>query len=490
MNYYVMSGGWPATSESLVEPAAAYEFSAQSAYVAANDSHRRQRIPARPQIEDELLTRPQRAKLGENARDMIRNYAVAAWAVRCHLNYICAHRASVATKDDGFNREVEHWLAKRMQADRFDASKRFPGRRFVRLLEAQRVISGDVLVVRTSGGGLQGIEYDRVFTPIATAAGGSQAWRPLGKAERWIGGVRVTPALEHLGYAVHARRTGGAFEFEREVPVRDAFLFGYFDRFDQVRGVSPLAPGLNQLRDVAEAQLYALAKAKVSQFFALVMNRAVDDDDDEEDASLDIDLGGGPCQVDLNPGDEAKFLESATPSTQFQDFTKTVLQLALRALDIPISFFNESETNFYGSRGAWIHYQNAAEDKREGVRELLLWWTAWALLRAIVEGELVVPRRLSVEDVLAAVEWIPSASAWWNPTTELQGQMWAISAGLDNPQRICRENGTDVFANIDAIAAVLQYAKTAGVPLTFTPNLGPAATLEALAALEAQKGGA
>lgn len=477
---YVVGSAFP---EGLVECAdSSRQFSAgsTSAYNAANDSHRRQRVPARPQMEDELLTRQQRAKLGENARDQVRNYAVAAWAVRCHLNYICAHRANFATPDAGFNRDLKQWLAIRMRADRFDTSKRFPGSRFIRLLEAQRVVCGDVLVVRNQDGGLQGIEYDRVFNSLdATRI-------TLSNGQRWIGGVKVTKSLEHLAYSVHSRKTGGAFEFEREVPARDAMLFGYFDRFDQIRGVSPLAPGLNALRDVAEAQIYALAKAKISQFFALVTNRASDDEDDAE--PLDVDLGGGPVQLDLNHGDEASFLESATPSTQFQDFTKTVLQLALRALDIPISFFNESETNFFGSRGAWIHYQNAAHDKREGVRELLAWWSAWAILRAIRDGEIVLPRRVTVDQVLASLEWIPAASAWWNPTTELQGQLWAIGAALDNPQRLCRENGTDVFQNIDALAEVLAYAKEKGVPITFTPNLGPGVTMAALEAADQQKG--
>lgn len=476
---YVVGSSFP---EGLVEcDSSSRQFSTGSAYQAANDSHRRQRVIVRPQIEDELLTRTQRAKLGENARDQVRNYAVAAWAVRCHLNYICAHRPSFSTSDAGFNRELEKWITVRMRADRFDTAKRFPGSRFIRLLEAQRVVCGDVLVVRNVEGGLQGVEYDRVFNHAeATRAA-------LLNGQRWIGGVKVTKSLEHKSYAVHSRKTGGQFEFEAEVPARDAFLFGYFDRFDQVRGVSPLAPGLNALRDVAEAQVYALAKAKLSQFFALVMKRSTDDGDEEEEG-LDVDLGGGPVQLDLNHGDEAEFLESATPSTQFQDFTRTVLQLALRALDIPISFFNESETNFFGSRGAWIHYQNAAQDKREGVRELLAWWSSWAILRAIRDGEIVLPRRLTVDQVIAALEWIPAASAWWNPTTELQGQLWAIGAALDNPQRLCRENGTDVFRNIDALAEVLAYAKEKGVPITFTPNLGPGVTMAALAEADQQKG--
>ena len=48
---------------------------------------------------------------------------------------------------------------------------------------------------------------------------------------------------------------------------------GFFDRFDQLRGISPLAPAVNTLRDCYEGYDYALAKMKVAQLFALAFYR-------------------------------------------------------------------------------------------------------------------------------------------------------------------------------------------------------------------------
>jgi capsid protein len=58
--------------------------------------------------------------------------------------------------------------------------------------------------------------------------------------------------------------SNAAFSFERIVPARNFYHFGYFDRFDQVRGIAPLATAVNTLRDTYEGMDYALAKMKVS----------------------------------------------------------------------------------------------------------------------------------------------------------------------------------------------------------------------------------
>jgi len=102
--------------------------------------------------------------------------------------------------------------------------------------------------------------------------------------------------------------------------------FGYFDRFDQVRGVSPMAAGVNTLRDTYEGFDYALAKMKVSQLFGLAFFREKSDPvdqpspSDDDGAGYEVDFGRGPVLLDLDPGDRAEFLESKSPATEFQQF--------------------------------------------------------------------------------------------------------------------------------------------------------------------------
>ena len=62
---------------------------------------------------------------------------------------------------------------------------------------------------------------------------------------------------------------------------------------------------------------------------------------------------------------------------------------------------------------------------------------------------------------------------WWDAAKEIKGDVMAIGAGLDTPQRICKERGRGDFRdNIDQIASAQEYAKSKGVTLSFTPS-GP-----------------
>ncbi len=51
---------------------------------------------------------------------------------------------------------------------------------------------------------------------------------------------------------------------------------------------------------------------------------------------------------DFDVGDKAEFLESQQPSDQFRAYTQLVSMMALKALDIPYSFYDESFTNYSG----------------------------------------------------------------------------------------------------------------------------------------------
>ena len=144
---------------------------------------------------------------------------------------------------------------------------------------------------------------------------------------------------------------------------------GYYDRFDQVRGISPLAAAINSFRDVYEGIDYALAKMKVEQLFALVFTRdgdaaparIMDGSDDEN--GYKVDFGKGPVQLDLSAGDNAQFLKTDNPGSNTQQFIEAVLGIALHSLDLPMNFHDPSRTNFFGSRAAWLLYDRSCINK-------------------------------------------------------------------------------------------------------------------------------
>lgn len=463
----------------------------QFGYDAISDSPRRKSIKVDLRSEDDLLKREDRAKLISTARDMRRNFAIAAWMIRQHLNFVSDFSFEANTPDQEFNRRLKRRVVEWSAREQCDVARRHPLRRLIRMSEGNRTLDGDQLVIKLKAGSIQLVRGDRIRTP-----------RDQERNKRWVQGVQLDAAGGDLAYAIHNRNDSGGYVFDRTIPAANAILHGYFDDSDQVRGVSPLASALNSLRDVYENIDYALARAKISQLFGLLIKRAADDDmdspppydpeadedeesDDAEGEDGDYDMveyGKGPFQLETKPGDDAKFLESAQPSTQFKDFNADVILLALKALDLPYSFYREDFTNFFGSRGALQIYKRSARHKQQDNEELLDDLTLWKLRQWVLSGEIELPRGWTVDDI--GFTWVPRGIEWWDKSKEIVGDLRAIGAGLDNPQRICRDHGSgDFYENCDEIGKALDYVEKNlakyGFKLSFDPGSSEVVVQEA-----------
>jgi capsid protein len=451
----------------------------------ATDSKDKRRTPKiYSGSEDNILDSGKRLKLTANSRDLQRNFAIAAWMIRRHLDYVATfrfHSRNGDLKDQSgkdLDDQVKAIIKARSMARGFDRAGRHNLPAFLRLAEARSVLDGDFGILRLNDGRVQGIEGDRIKNPSGTGG------------EDWVHGVRTDMAGAAQQYALWGRKKAGGLFFERTVSAANLHLLGYYDRIDQVRGVSLLAPGLNSLRDVYENFDYALAKAKIANLLGIKFMRKAaesagyvkqeDDEEDEDDEGprYNVSFGGGPWSVDMEPGEDVQIVESQQPSTQFQAYMQGVLMVALKSLDIPFSFYDESHTNFYGSRGAWLHYQRACLPKRARLTELLQWWTEWQLQLAVLDGELKLPGKLTVADL--AWEWVPAGMPFWDPSKETNGNLQACGAGLRNLETIAQEADGDVYDNIDANARVLKYAKDKhGMELSLSPIMQPLIVKEA-----------
>lgn len=433
----------------------------QLGYDAIEERGRRRVIRTETRREEEILNGAQRSKLTSGTRDLRRNFEVAAWMVRKHLDFVSRFRYESRTVDKGFNRDMEALVREWSKRENFDAARRHSRERAVRMLEAARTLDGDALVVKLRTGQVQLVEADRVRDPIA--AYGSEA-------AKWAGGVHLDAADAAIGYGVHKRLRGGGFEWEREVPARNAWLHGYFDRFDQCRGVSPMASALARLTHVYEGMEFAHAKAKIQQLLGLIFTRqfsptntdfgtteAEETDEDGNTTRYKVDMGRGSWQLDMEPGDDVKVVETEHPSDQFQAYTTLALGIGLKSLDIPFSFFDESHTNFHGSLRALQLYVRSCKAKQEDNQELQREWLRWRAQLAILRGELQLPSGWTIDDLQD--EWVPDGVPWFDKAKETSGDILAIGAGLDNPQRIALERGLDFEENIDRIAEACSYAR-------------------------------
>lgn len=431
---------------------------AQWDYDAITDRKRRRPPRVILGAEDQVLASADRDKLTATARDVVRNWTVASWLVKKHLDFVATFSFQARTGNELFDRRLEELVARDSMADRFDVAGRHGRARMMRLLEARATLDGDVFLMLLADGTVQAIEGDRVRTPPG-----------LRGAERWTHGVLTSPAGRALAYALHDRRRGrGGFDFARILPARNVLCRGYFDRLDQVRGVSLFAPALNGLQDTYEVMAYATAKAKLAQMFGLKWTRAddsvgsvgdatttTDDAGDLDQSETVIDFGQAPFSVDLDMGEDLAIVESNHPAGEMQEFARLLIMVSMKALDLPYVFWDEANTNYSGSRQAWLLYEESAAAKRADNQEVLNTWLAWKLGLWILDGRIAVPKSMALDEIRYL--WLPKGLPWIDPLKEIGADIKAIEASLISRQQICLRRGRDWFDIADELAQEAEY---------------------------------
>jgi capsid protein len=429
----------------------------------AASSVKRRRAPVRTSTysEDDELNATNRKRLVATTRDLTRNFAPVGWMIRKHLDYVSTFKFQSRSRVPEFDARLEALFDWWTRPEKCDAAGRHSLYRMIRLVEQCRTVDGDAFLLKLNNGTLQAIEADRVLDPGTDVSG------------RWVHGVDVDAAGRALRYAVHRRGSLGRMELDQVVDARDVLACGYYDRIDQVRGISRLASAVNAYQDIYESVEYALAKAKVSQLFGLVTYRERADAlgdiaaNDVDSARYDVNFGSGPFHLDLDDGDKAEVLESRTPSTEFQAFMQTMIAAALKSLDIPYSFYDESHTNYSGARQAMLQYEQSVRAKRRELQDLLDSITVWKLRQWVASGLIDLPADVAdVRDL--AWEWVPMGLPWIDPLKEVQAEAAAVAAGLASRQQIMAARRLDFYETADQLAAEQAYLEARGVTTAAT----------------------
>ena len=450
----------------------AEEKTSSFAVDAVDVPNKRRATSSRVKSVDVEITDTKRRELINGGRDAVRNFSLAAWAVRKHLDFVASFNFQSSTGNPELDTRINDLMAWWSRPQNCDVAGRHSLARMIRLAESCRIVDGDCLLMKLREGKLQAIEGDRIKTPQDRTA----AMRIAAPIPKVINGVEVDSRGKARRYAVHSRgdRTG-SLDFERWVQAKNVLHHAYFDRFDQVRGVSPLVAALTVLVDLQENLDYALARAKVSQLFGLTFYRDAAasigqgglsesdaEGDDAAEKTYDVSFGTRPLVLDLEPGDRAEFLENKTPAPEWQAFTMQMIGLTMKALDLPYNFYDEAHTNFFGSKAALQLYLKSCEAKRNDVREILRRITVWRLGLWIDSGVLQLPAGMTLPGL--RFEWVASGVPWFDAGKEIRADVEAINAGLRTRQEIRRERfGDDWFSVVDQLAIEESYLSEKGI---------------------------
>jgi len=474
-------------------------------YDAVKTTNRRRKPTERLRAEHVILPDSKRKKLLSTVQDQIRNASTAAWMVRRHLDYVSKFKLQFRTGNEQLDDLVNRIFKWHAQPRNFDVAERFGREEMFRMFELEKVASGDAAMIKTNELKLQAIESDLIAYP----SGGTLPKEISNDVDRDTGVVMdpAKPGRIAQFCICNRGKEGIAVNFDHLEEAENVIFDAYYTRFSsQVRGVSPLSTAINSIQDVYEGVDFNLAKAKVHALFGIALMRdyAGGSTDQEEvyewggasgitqgltesaDGAPTSDAGTKQIEsslqemkpnemlmVDMDTKGRIDTIESKTPSAEFKDFTEFVIRLSMLALDIPYSSFNSATSSF----SSMIADQNMYEVSCKWKREKNQWkrheYSDWLLSSIWNDESSEWPLRQVAQaaginrlrELQSLVEWVPAGFPWLQKLQEVQGDIKAISVGLDNPIDACKRRGGDFFINIQKTADAYNYAESLGVPL-------------------------
>jgi capsid protein len=459
-------------------------------YNAVEDTTKRRNTVKKTTAEVSVLTPIKRESASATAREDRRNFTILAWMVRRHLDNVSRFTPTFRMTGDApeikaVNKAVKFMLDWHKRRRQFDALGRHGRDEWLRMFEACKVIEGDAAGLKVKGGRLQGIEGDRIKKPTDWGdKGPTQKIRDTIQDEGMVfddNGMRKQ-------FCICKRVPPNGMQFERLVDEKDMVFDGYWpDRFDSNRGVSPLLSALNEGADVRETWEWLVVKAKASAVFGLAFTRTSSDDimptqgDPNSDApaseqaaySSQVAQGikaRGLINLDLDPGDDVKEIQSSTPNPTVIPFTRELIRSVLLALDIPFTFYDSLTASFSARIADRNEYEESCEPKREKniciLDEIYGGWLIpmWYNSNLFRFGETLDAAGVTPEEVAAYLRWVPAGKPWLDRSGEMQGRILELTAGCTSTPRICAEFGLDAYEIAEEQA---EYLKTAGAPLLY-----------------------
>lgn len=448
----------------------AFRAPTQLKYEAIEQTPTRRPIAYSVRSEDRELTTYDRRALISESREEQRNFTLAGFALRKHLQFVSYYRFSAETPCKAFNRALERRVELWKDRKNCDAARRSNFDELITLIESHRAVDGDVGVLRRSDCRLQIVESDRIKNP-----------REVGELDiDWTHGVKVSEWGEAQQYQIWRRTLGGDLEPERVVDASCFDLLAYRTRRDQVRGVSLFAPALKTIAYLYDGIDYALAKLKLEQMIGLVTR--LDDggnianvettDPQEVKAQVREKFGNDLFHLALKSDEDAHFMESNNPSANFQSFCELVTRLVFSALDLPYSFFDGSKTNFYGSKGEFEQYLDTVEKKQAPTIEMLNEWIYdWLLPNWLTDPEDPLfeywPDEWTLDDIRGDVGWRGSGLPSWRLFEYVKETQTAINAGLIDPFALTDSFGESLRKNVEKLGEARKLAQENDVWLPY-----------------------
>ena len=259
------------------------------------------------------------------------------------------------------------------------------------------------------------------------------------------------------------------------------------ERPDQYRGVSYLAPVIEELLQLRRYTESELMGALIQSFFTAWIKTDTDpteipmnetgsgnvigiSGEEPEDISYDdneYEMGPGTVNH-LKENEDIVFGNPNIPTSGFKDFVETVCELVGAALEIPKDILLKNFNSSYSaSRGALLHAWEAFKMRRQWFCNDFCqpMYEIW-LAEAIALGRIKAPGFFNDPLIRAAwsgARWIGPAQGQLDPVKEARAAIMNVDRGFKTHEQITVEmDGGDWEENIEQLARENELLKEAG----------------------------
>ncbi len=242
------------------------------------------------------------------------------------------------------------------------------------------------------------------------------------------------------------------------------------ERPGQYRGVTFLAPVIEQLLQIRRYTESELMAALIQSFFTAWIETASDPaafptnetiGENEEISQDDNDYEMTPGQViHLKPGEKVNFGNPNIPTNGFDNFVKSVATQIGAALGIPRDvLLKEFNSSYSASRGALLEAYRTFKEQRKWLVDDFCQpvYEVW-LAEAVARGRVHAPGFFSDPRIRAAycgTQWIGPAQSQIDPLKEVKADVLAVDVGFKGYEQVVLEReGGDLVDNLDQLDAV------------------------------------
>lgn len=251
-----------------------------------------------------------------------------------------------------------------------------------------------------------------------------------------------------------------------------------FQRYNQTRGVPWMAPAMLQMHMIGE---YDYAEVVASRWAACKMaffvSKTGEDgyaggNDEDKDGDINVTAEPGSMEV-LPEGVEPKTVDWQHPSQNYESFSLAALRGISAGLncsyatltgDLRSVNFSSIRQGILSERDGWSVLQGFAI--RNWSKPNFKSWLPMALLT----GQIELPARVGLREVLDHALWTPRGWDWVDPSKDVSASIAAIRSNLSTFQRECAKRGLDWRKVFKQRAAENELAKTLGLPIDLTTS--------------------